>query len=263
MSAANIQFALVPRVLLSRSFASLRASSDNSNNDDDGNEDDGSLTEEQAQAARAQRAAASRSSRAAPVAFIEESGMQRAYHLRIMKMLETGNFAAANELYEEMQADGVKPSAETRVELIFYSPVISDALDFLTDMNRSGDRPSVAVCVCRHFRLIAFEFVGNNRETESSREKTTENNKQSRVADKMLSDSTPHMRIRYNEILRRCAECKLEYTATRLLREMERLGVEPDVNTYCLVIRTIGACFVVSLCAERQHGTVNQPIKST
>ena len=112
------------------------------------------------------------------------------YHFAIeQRLVEYEDFDGAMKIYEQMMNDCIKPLAETRIELVFYSPTVSDCLAILRDMNSSGDRPSTDV---------------------------------------------------YNDVLRRCADCSLEYTARRMLAEMERFGVEPDVTTFCSVIRAIG-----------------------
>ena len=123
------------------------------------------------------------------IVYLAEEELQQQYHSRIVRRLENDAYDAAMEVYEEMRLDCVKPLPDTLVEIIFYSPTISDALDVLQDSIRGGDRPSVLV---------------------------------------------------YNEILRRCSDAKLQYTALRLLQEMERFNIEPDVDTYCWIIRTIG-----------------------
>lgn len=135
-----------------------------------------------------------------PVVYLAEEELQKQYHDKILRRLEAGYFDQAMEVYEEAEAERVQALPETRVEMIYYSPSISDALDILQDMNRNGDRPSVVV---------------------------------------------------YNEVLKRCSEHKLEYTALRLLREMEKYGIEPNADSYSWVIRTIGALWLM-----RPFGTV-------
>ncbi len=45
----------------------------------------------------------------------------------------------------------------------------------------------------------------------------------------------------YNVVLNRCAYFKLEYTARKVLRRMFAVDVMPDEESYCSVIRAIGA----------------------
>lgn len=132
------------------------------------------------------------------IVYLAEEELQQQYHSRIVRRLENDAYDAAVEVYEEMLMDCVKPLPDTLVEIIFYSPTISDALDVLQDSIRGGDRPSVLV---------------------------------------------------YNEILRRCSDAKLQYTALRLLQEMERFNIEPDVDTYCWIIRTIGSLLHLTTAA--------------